>query len=156
MTQFNVGDQVVWIAPYDLTDIKRGNIYTLFAVAPNGDINFKDDRGDMRTRSSSEVRLHKSAAQIAAEAKAAERKPWDVLREAAPIFTMSDMHVSAYQAESLAARLEAETSVPDPIDVLRRYDVAMTKSRHKPLDCHDIWRDAKRCIAAHDAKQKEV
>lgn len=95
------------------------------------------------------------------DAAAPERKPWDVLREAADIVAAKHLLNTADNLRITAKRLEEEANVPDPIEVLRRYHSLMV-NYHGSLDNMDkdgwsypIWRDAKRVLAAHDKQKKE-
>jgi len=158
---FNVGDQVVWISDVGISDVVVGKIYTLIGVEGTKAILFVDDEGVSRYRRPAEVRLHKTAAQVAAEAKAAERKPWDILREAADIYEQQNFKHLAYGTRSLAKRLEEEANVPDPIEVLRQCDEELHRNWVYPENMtnkrlQSIWRDAKRILAAHDKQKKEV
>lgn len=160
---FKAGDQVFYIGP-ELLDVDCKKVYTLTNVINRADseqeVQFLDNTNWLRYRCATEVRLHKTAAQVAAEVAAAERKPWEVLREAALILTADDMRVSAYQAEQLASRLEAEANVPDPIEVLRRLDAFLISFYCDEGNVGEryrgIWRDAKRVLAAHAKQKKEV
>jgi hypothetical protein len=160
---YKEGDQVIYVEPTSFEmDLTLNKIYTITQNQTDADdyAYFDDDVGDPRCRDSTDVRLHKTAEQVAAEAKPAERKPWDVLREAADIITAEHLLSTAGNLRITANRLEEEASVPDPIEVLRRYDAAMIDTWRCVDDLYEpaksIWRDARRVLAAHDKQKKEV
>jgi hypothetical protein len=91
-----------------------------------------------------------------------ERKPWEVLREAAEIIQKRSTGGTPALLRQHATMMEREaTTPPDPVEVLREYDRVQSEawpggpeempSHHPGLS---IWRDARRVLAAHDAKKE--